>query len=595
MYVLSLLYTLLIGPLELFFEVIYVVARRILHDPGLAIIFLSLAMNFLVLPLYQRADAMQEAERERSIRMKPWTNHIKATFKGDERFMMLQAYNRENGYKPTDALKGSISLLLEIPFFIAAYHFLSNLESLRGASFGPLADLGAPDALLSIGDISINVLPLLMTALNLISAVIYMKGLPLSNKIQMFGIAGIFLVLLYNSPSGLVFYWTLNNLFSLIKNIFYKLENPRFVLSILSAIVGVLLPVMAIAGGIKLTSLHIIALASASIVLIMPIILYKKQGITSKLQELLTFREARPEDRNTFLLICIFLAVLTGLLIPSSVIAASPAEFVDTATLKSPLWPLAQTFALAAGTFIIWLSVFYHLATPRAKTGLSYFVFALAIIAVVNYLFFGTHYGELSADLEFGEIPDNPAILLALNAALALLIIGTVFFIAKKQASWIRLLSVSMCIVVVAMTAVNFYNINAALPGIRTALEKSASDKAHIPLSKQGKNVVVIMLDRAINYYVPFIMNEKPELKEKFAGFTYYPNALSFGAATNVGTPPLYGGPDYTPQKMNERNNMLLGENTTKHSRLCQLCFQMTITRSLFLTQLMQVIVLRQI
>ena len=79
MNVLSLLYALLIGPLELLFEVIYVVSRRILNDPGVAIIFLSLAMNFLVLPLYRRADAMQEAERERSIRMKPWTApiHIK--------------------------------------------------------------------------------------------------------------------------------------------------------------------------------------------------------------------------------------------------------------------------------------------------------------------------------------------------------------------------------------------------------------------------------------------------------------------------------------------------------------------------------------
>ena len=39
---------------------------------------------------------------------------------------------RQNNYSPTNALRGSVSLLLEIPFFIAAYHFLSNLELLRG-------------------------------------------------------------------------------------------------------------------------------------------------------------------------------------------------------------------------------------------------------------------------------------------------------------------------------------------------------------------------------------------------------------------------------------------------------------------------------
>ena len=55
--------TLLIKPLQLLFEVVFVMANRVVGDPGLAIIALSLAMNFLVLPLYRRADAMQEAWR----------------------------------------------------------------------------------------------------------------------------------------------------------------------------------------------------------------------------------------------------------------------------------------------------------------------------------------------------------------------------------------------------------------------------------------------------------------------------------------------------------------------------------------------------
>ena len=55
----TVLYNLLIGPLELFFEVVFSIAYRILNHPGLSIIFLSLAMNFLVLPLYRRADALQ--------------------------------------------------------------------------------------------------------------------------------------------------------------------------------------------------------------------------------------------------------------------------------------------------------------------------------------------------------------------------------------------------------------------------------------------------------------------------------------------------------------------------------------------------------
>ena len=43
---------------------IFAVTNRLVPHPGIAIIFLSLAVNFLVLPLYKRADAMQVEERE---------------------------------------------------------------------------------------------------------------------------------------------------------------------------------------------------------------------------------------------------------------------------------------------------------------------------------------------------------------------------------------------------------------------------------------------------------------------------------------------------------------------------------------------------
>ena len=71
MSIFSALYQLLIGPLELFFEILFAIANRIVHNPGLAIIFLSLAMNFLVLPLYRMADALQEQERLTEQRLHP--------------------------------------------------------------------------------------------------------------------------------------------------------------------------------------------------------------------------------------------------------------------------------------------------------------------------------------------------------------------------------------------------------------------------------------------------------------------------------------------------------------------------------------------
>ena len=222
----DILYKLILGPIELLLDVVFSLAKEFTGSPVLSIVVLSLAINLLVLPLYKKADDLQKEEQAISKRLKPRIDQIKEAFTGDERFMMLQTWYRQNHYKPWYALRGSLSLLLQIPFFMAAYNFLSNLQALRGVSFGPIADLAAPDAMLSLGSVTVNVLPILMTVINIVSGMIYTRGMPLKSKIQLYGMALIFLVLLYDSPAGLVFYWTLNNLFSLGKNILSKLKRP---------------------------------------------------------------------------------------------------------------------------------------------------------------------------------------------------------------------------------------------------------------------------------------------------------------------------------------------------------------------------------
>ena len=192
----TILYDLVIAPLELFFEVVFSIANRIVGNPGFAIIILSLAVNFLVLPLYKRADAVQKEERDLEAALEKGIAHIKKSFKGDERMMMLQTYYNQNNYSPLYVLKGSVSLLLQIPFFMAAYRFLSNLKLLRGVSFGPIRDLGAPDQMFVIMGIGINVLPILMTVINFISGYLYTKDMPLKSKIQLYGMALVFLAVL---------------------------------------------------------------------------------------------------------------------------------------------------------------------------------------------------------------------------------------------------------------------------------------------------------------------------------------------------------------------------------------------------------------
>ena len=118
-------------------------------------------------------------------------------------------------------------MLIPIPFFIAAYNFVHSLSGLNEVSFLFINDLSKPDSLIHIGDFSINLLPFLMTLFSLLAGLVYAKKLTFKESLPLYTVSLIFLVLLYNSPSALLFYWTINCLFSLVKNIFieYRLYN----------------------------------------------------------------------------------------------------------------------------------------------------------------------------------------------------------------------------------------------------------------------------------------------------------------------------------------------------------------------------------
>ncbi|MBR3643559.1 MAG: membrane protein insertase YidC, partial [Parasporobacterium sp.] len=238
------LYRILILPIEYLIEVVFTVMNSFFGHEGFAIIAVSIAISTLVLPLYLRADAVQEEEQNKQKKMERWLNHIKATFHGDERYMMTNAYYAEMQYKPLYALRGLIPLFLQIPFFIAAFHFLSNMQRLQGCSFGWIADLGAEDGMLHLGGYSLNLLPILMTFFNVCSTVIYTRGFSWKQKLQPYLLALFFLIVLYHSPSGLVLYWTMNNLYSFLKNAIQKTaKKPAVVVGTISiaGAVGIIL------------------------------------------------------------------------------------------------------------------------------------------------------------------------------------------------------------------------------------------------------------------------------------------------------------------------------------------------------------------
>ncbi len=544
----EMLSSLIIGPLKLVFEVIFSLAHRVL-SPGLSIVVLSLAVNLLVLPLYRRADALQEEERAKEQELSHWVNHIKATFKGDQRYMILQEYYRQNNYSPLHALKGALPLLLQIPFFIAAYQLLSGLEELRGASFGPIRDLSAQDGLIFFFGTRVNILPILMTVINILSGALYTRKAPLKSKLQVYLTALAFFILLYRSPSGLTLYWTLNNMFSLTKNLLKRWRlSPKITVSAIAAS-GLLLIVMTLTNDM---SLRWKAMGSALgfVLILVAAFKWNRKGR-------IHINRALGKEPNFKSFICSvsFISVLTGLLIPSSVLSASPAEFIEASDPLNPVIFVINAFLLAMGTFVVWGSVFYLLSGRRLRRGIELGAWVLGGTMMLNYMVFRKSSLFLNSVLQYEIVPSftmqqkmvNALVLASVTTVLAIV------FMRKEEVTRIA------CIVGVLATGImGIRNVALSAPEIHEALTiiqdtQQQNQISAIPISRTGKNVVVIMLDRAIDSYVPVIFNELPEVRAQYEGFTWYPNTLSHGRATNFGAPGLYGGYEYTPWEMNAR------------------------------------------
>lgn len=554
--ILTILYNLTIRPLTLIFEFIFSFMYKFGGgSPLFSLIALSIVVNLLCLPLYRRADAIQEEERIKQDSMKRWVEHIKKTFKGDERYMILTTYYRQQNYKQLSVLKSSISLLLQIPFFIAAFRFLTHLDLLKGASFWFLHNLGAPDHMFQIGSFYINILPIIMTLINVCSAIVYLRGATISQKIQTYGLAVIFLVLLYNSPSGLVFYWTCNQIFSLLKNVFMKLVPNRKVLGICVSLAGIIVALIFIFKGYvnspKRWVFVIVIVLAAQIPLLMALLKKKKESDGK--------RFFGKNGLKVYLVGGLFLTLLIGAVIPLSVIASSPVEFVT--NFNTPISLIINNVSTAAGFFLVWISVFYYLSSSGGRDFFAFAYVAFSFVATVNFLFFAKGLGFISEYLVYDSQPVFSGTAKILNLLLCVAIVVALYFICKYLYKIMPYVMIVMVMGAVGLIITNGTTTSKVIKDADIKLDTATPIEEAEPLfklSKNGQNVVVLMMDRFISVFLPYILQEQPQLAEKLDGFVYYPDNLTFGGVTYEALPALVGGYDYMPYNVNARSDELL-------------------------------------
>ncbi|MCL1932153.1 MAG: membrane protein insertase YidC [Treponema sp.] len=562
----EILYNIFIFPIVQIIEISFFIVYRIFRDRVLAIIGVSAIVTICTMPLYFTAEKWQRAERDLQKKLKPKIDKIKSVFRGDEQYMILSTFYRQNNYHPVYALRNSFGLLIQVPFFIAAYSFLSHLELLKGTSFLFIDDLSLPDRFFSIGNYSLNILPLIMTVINGISGAVYTKGFQAREKIQIYGIALVFLVLLYNSPAGLVLYWTVNNIFSLLKNILTKTKYaPKIVWSFLCLCV-ISLFIRYIPLGLTPKRLFVIGLCS--LIFFAPFLIKIFRFCKNKVLITFSIEQSALSLTSTYVFSTLILLVLGGLVIPGSLIASSVQEFSFLDSYTTPLPFLFNVSIQAFGFFLIWPLCIYFLFSKKIRYALCLILSLLCIVSLVNTFLFPGDYGSLSTTFKFS----NPNTLESNYAGIiinALVILGILcictFFLLTKRKLIFQSLQLIILASLVSFGIINIIKINKDFRAYKDVLNTVSVDASSIDslepvfsLSKNGKNIIVLMLDEAISGYVPYVLDEKPELLDIFSGFTYYPNCVSLGNHTRLGTPVIFGGYEYGPQLIQKQRSFVM-------------------------------------
>ena len=189
---------------------------RYVHNYGWSlIIFTLLTRLVLFYPNHRAYKSMKEMQK-----LQPKVAKIREKYKDDREAMNKELMALYRTFK-VNPLGGCLPMALQLPIFIALYNVLSYAIELRHTPFIPtlpftdivwLADLSAKDPLL--------ITPLVMGATMVIQQKMTPSpGDPAQAKMMMF-LPIVFTFLFLNFASGLVIYWLINNVLSIIQQAF---------------------------------------------------------------------------------------------------------------------------------------------------------------------------------------------------------------------------------------------------------------------------------------------------------------------------------------------------------------------------------------
>ena len=180
---------------------------------GWTIVLLTVLIRLFLFPLNQAS--LKSTRKMQTVQPKIKAIQQKYKKYGND-MTMKQKMNQEIAelYKKegVNPLGGCLPMLLQMPIFFAFWSLLLNAIELRHAPFMLwIQDLSAHDPY--------YVLPVLMGLSQLVSQIITPTGGDPNQKRMMYMLPIVFTVILAYAPSGLILYWTTNNIFQILQQV----------------------------------------------------------------------------------------------------------------------------------------------------------------------------------------------------------------------------------------------------------------------------------------------------------------------------------------------------------------------------------------
>ena len=553
---LSMLDTLFLGAIKAFIEIVFNLSLLRSNNSLISNFATAIISSFIILLLLKSIHTLCEKLRNKENSFKSELLEIKKNHTGDERKKLTKELYKKNKFSPVFYFAPMLFIVIFAAFFISSLEAIGKISAYKRYTFASTTLL-KQDALINFGSFSINLFPILTFALILAAVLIYSRKFDLKTKLQLLSVPVLLAVFLYTAPSGLVLYWLTISLILFLSTISYEFKKSKLFIRLGYAAASITFFIITF---FKKEALIL------GILFILPIIfhffenkLYRKIKFIANLEDKIkskfikTDKEEKKPNFKQFIVNTAVLTIFIGLFIPSTYVAASPQEYILNNLFFNPLFFILSSFLMSAGLFMLWGNAFYFLSNSKTRMLLEKVLFIYTVASLVDYMFFGLKLGIISYSLVYETGLYFSILEQVINIAVIVLICLFLSFAYKKIKSYISL--VLIMVVVIFSGVSTFHVITSAMSVSDYKNNIRNESKLNFTLSTSGSNVIVIFLDRALGQYVPYILKEKPELVEKFDGFTYYQNTLSFSSCTNIAGPALLGGYEYTPVELNKRDD----------------------------------------